>query len=555
MQDELERAAAHQRAAFLSEQQPPHAAPRRNKCTRGGRLANKIEYEELQSWFHVPAEEAAAGLGVSLTVLKRVCRRNDIKRWPYRSYRSMYRRLQSSAPNSQPGTPQGGRNPAFMSLSDLTQPAAAGGAPEAQRSSADHRPAAAAPARSVQSVGGADSAASGGAAPAPAPPPSDGGDSAAAAGGAALEAQPSQGLLDGSITLLMLSLVAQQQAAQAAQSSAGGASIGATRSESLGGESPSPREESGSAAAEPPQPEPGFQPQQELSLQPPAGLAPAPAPDGGALATDPSIERVPTLSWGDLLSTQRAQRAAGGSLSFSFHQAEAAPAPSAPAPVAAPQPPQLWPAAAAVAMQYHGTASIQPHPSPYADVVEVRQTAPRPASRILGLAAPWAPGAKRSAADAFPGSTGLQAAGAPAPASPSESKRAKFAALVTTIHAEFASLRGQLAAQAAALAAADAELAEHRAAAAAMAAAGGATAPELAAALMLVRSLGLAAGAGPSAAAPAAHGAAQLPPGVSPPGAEPSSAEVDHLLKAQARSLGYELHGLLRPAPPSQWRQ
>eukprot|EP00887_Chlorella_sp_A99_P002283 scaffold10.g2283.t1 len=50
---------------------------------RAGRLVSTITREELESCFHMPSEQACKHLGVGLTILKRVCRRFGIPRWPY----------------------------------------------------------------------------------------------------------------------------------------------------------------------------------------------------------------------------------------------------------------------------------------------------------------------------------------------------------------------------------------------------------------------------------------------------------------------------------------
>lgn len=38
----------------------------------------------LRSVFHFPSSQAADKLGIGVTVLKRMCRSMDIRRWPYR---------------------------------------------------------------------------------------------------------------------------------------------------------------------------------------------------------------------------------------------------------------------------------------------------------------------------------------------------------------------------------------------------------------------------------------------------------------------------------------
>ena len=56
-----------------------------------GRIASEITREELSDCFGMPSEEAAKKLGVGLTVLKRICRKFGVPRWPYRKLKSLDR--------------------------------------------------------------------------------------------------------------------------------------------------------------------------------------------------------------------------------------------------------------------------------------------------------------------------------------------------------------------------------------------------------------------------------------------------------------------------------
>ncbi len=60
-----------------------------------GRLAAEITKEELASCFNMPSEEAAKHLGIGLTVLKRLCRKFGVPRWPYRMRRSVERLIKN----------------------------------------------------------------------------------------------------------------------------------------------------------------------------------------------------------------------------------------------------------------------------------------------------------------------------------------------------------------------------------------------------------------------------------------------------------------------------
>eukprot|EP00327_Prymnesium_parvum_P047176 CAMPEP_0205876220 /NCGR_PEP_ID=MMETSP1083-20121108/13675_1 /ASSEMBLY_ACC=CAM_ASM_000430 /TAXON_ID=97485 /ORGANISM="Prymnesium parvum, Strain Texoma1" /LENGTH=116 /DNA_ID=CAMNT_0053238953 /DNA_START=63 /DNA_END=409 /DNA_ORIENTATION=+ len=48
----------------------------------------------IARYFHMPIVEAAGILGVCTTVLKKVCRRHGIKRWPQRKLQSLNKRIE-----------------------------------------------------------------------------------------------------------------------------------------------------------------------------------------------------------------------------------------------------------------------------------------------------------------------------------------------------------------------------------------------------------------------------------------------------------------------------
>lgn len=51
--------------------------------------------EELRKYFHLPIVEVAKQLGICTTLLKKLCRKNKIHRWPYRQIRSISKSIQS----------------------------------------------------------------------------------------------------------------------------------------------------------------------------------------------------------------------------------------------------------------------------------------------------------------------------------------------------------------------------------------------------------------------------------------------------------------------------
>lgn len=70
------------------------------RILRGGKsmapYAGKVyaeQFENLARFFHLTREEAAQRLDISVTLLKRKCRRLGIQRWPYRKIRALQERL------------------------------------------------------------------------------------------------------------------------------------------------------------------------------------------------------------------------------------------------------------------------------------------------------------------------------------------------------------------------------------------------------------------------------------------------------------------------------
>uniref|UniRef100_K3WKF4 RWP-RK domain-containing protein n=1 Tax=Globisporangium ultimum (strain ATCC 200006 / CBS 805.95 / DAOM BR144) TaxID=431595 RepID=K3WKF4_GLOUD len=58
------------------------------------RMAADFELAELQQYYHLPLREAARRLGSCEAVIKRVCRRKQIQRWPYRQVSSKLIKIQ-----------------------------------------------------------------------------------------------------------------------------------------------------------------------------------------------------------------------------------------------------------------------------------------------------------------------------------------------------------------------------------------------------------------------------------------------------------------------------
>jgi len=67
--------------------------------------ANALSLSVLAQYFHLPIKDVAKELGICMTILKRICRRNGITRWPHRKVVSIDRRistLEANIPNAEP---------------------------------------------------------------------------------------------------------------------------------------------------------------------------------------------------------------------------------------------------------------------------------------------------------------------------------------------------------------------------------------------------------------------------------------------------------------------
>jgi len=58
--------------------------------------SRSITYEQLAENFHLPINEVAKRLGICTTVLKKVCRRNGIPRWPHRKLKALDKMIQNA---------------------------------------------------------------------------------------------------------------------------------------------------------------------------------------------------------------------------------------------------------------------------------------------------------------------------------------------------------------------------------------------------------------------------------------------------------------------------
>lgn len=51
--------------------------------------SKNISFDELSKYFHLPINQVAKELGICATILKKICRRNGIPRWPHRKIKSL----------------------------------------------------------------------------------------------------------------------------------------------------------------------------------------------------------------------------------------------------------------------------------------------------------------------------------------------------------------------------------------------------------------------------------------------------------------------------------
>ena len=63
-------------------------------CLKRGEKSN-LTLDQLSACFHMPSDQACKQLGIGLTVLKRLCRKYEIKRWPFRKMKSLDRLIKN----------------------------------------------------------------------------------------------------------------------------------------------------------------------------------------------------------------------------------------------------------------------------------------------------------------------------------------------------------------------------------------------------------------------------------------------------------------------------
>ncbi|GMF15973.1 unnamed protein product [Phytophthora fragariaefolia] len=74
---------------------PLHASPTRSVTPRGGskRYGPVVQLEDLRECFNMPIAAVARKFGICATLLKKICRRHGIQRWPHRQIRSLQKSI------------------------------------------------------------------------------------------------------------------------------------------------------------------------------------------------------------------------------------------------------------------------------------------------------------------------------------------------------------------------------------------------------------------------------------------------------------------------------
>ncbi|KAH7850324.1 hypothetical protein Vadar_031023 [Vaccinium darrowii] len=78
----------------VNQQEPVNQdeAPQRTLAEQRERTG-KMKLEDLTGYFHLPLEEAAREIKVCSTVIKKICRKSDVKRWPHRKVKKIRKKI------------------------------------------------------------------------------------------------------------------------------------------------------------------------------------------------------------------------------------------------------------------------------------------------------------------------------------------------------------------------------------------------------------------------------------------------------------------------------
>ncbi|XP_022143764.1 protein RKD1-like [Momordica charantia] len=83
---------------MLPEQQDPAPESGRRRIpqtalARQRQRAGRMTVNDLKDYLHLPISEAAKKMNLCLTVVKKICRRSGLRRWPYRKVKSYQRKM------------------------------------------------------------------------------------------------------------------------------------------------------------------------------------------------------------------------------------------------------------------------------------------------------------------------------------------------------------------------------------------------------------------------------------------------------------------------------
>ncbi|KAJ8750601.1 hypothetical protein K2173_015775 [Erythroxylum novogranatense] len=68
---------------------------KRSNLSQQRERASKLTLKDIGEYFHLPIEEAARRLNLCPTVVKKICRRDGLRRWPHRKIKSIQRQIAS----------------------------------------------------------------------------------------------------------------------------------------------------------------------------------------------------------------------------------------------------------------------------------------------------------------------------------------------------------------------------------------------------------------------------------------------------------------------------
>ena len=73
----------------------PISVTKSNNKSSKRRRTSAQSLEELRKYFYLPIQSVSKELGICTTILKKLCRNNNIQKWPYRQIKSLTCAIQS----------------------------------------------------------------------------------------------------------------------------------------------------------------------------------------------------------------------------------------------------------------------------------------------------------------------------------------------------------------------------------------------------------------------------------------------------------------------------